>query len=84
MRRLVLLALLLGPAVALAEEEVRPAAIPPLETSVVLTGHEGLVRTLVFHPEGALLASRGPDRTLRLWSLEKEASIAVLTLPRAG
>ena len=84
MRRLVLLALLLGPAVALAEEEPRPTAIPPLETSVVLTGHEGLVRTLAFHPEGALLASGGPDRTLRLWSLEKEASIAVLTLPRGG
>ncbi len=67
-----------------AEEETGEHAIPRLETTVELEGHEMLVRTLAFHPEGTVLASGGPDRTLRLWSVEQAESIATLTLPGSG
>jgi len=79
-----LLAGLLGPSAVRAEEEVGPGPIPPLETTGVLEGHEGVVRTLAFDPQGSLLASGGPDRTLRLWSLERAEEIAALRLPRGG
>ena len=82
MRRLLLVILLAAPP-AFAEEATAPP-VPLLETKAELTGHKGWVRTLAFHPDGALLASGGPDRTLRIWDVEKEEQAAIHTLPRGG
>ena len=79
-----LLVLLLGAATAIADDEGGPAAVGNLSTAVELAGHEGMVRTLAFHPEGAVLASGGPDRTLRLWNVEQARAIATLRLPQRG
>ena len=82
-RRLALLPALLlvaaGLSIARAED---PVAL--LETTAELRGHEGLVRTLAFGPKGEILASGGPDRTLRIWRVETAEAIATLTLPRSG
>ena len=86
--RIFTLVFLLGASVAMANakegDEGGAASIPQLETTLVLTGHERWVRTLAFHPQGALLASGGPDRTLRIWNLAKEEQVAIHTLPRGG
>ena len=67
-----------------AEPGARDGAAPRLVTTAQLRGHEGRVRTLAFHPEGKVLASGGPDRTLRLWDLDKGAALASITIPRSG
>ena len=88
--RIFTLVVLLGASVAIANANANAnanegaASIPQLETTLVLTGHEGWVRTLAFHPQGALLASGGPDRTLRVWNLAQEEQVAIHTLPRGG
>lgn len=78
------LVLLLAVSTAVAEEEVEPAPVPPLETKAELTGHRGWVRTLAFDPDGTRLASGGPDRTVRIWSVAEEKQLAIHTIPKGG
>jgi WD40 repeat protein len=33
----------------------------------VITGHDGEIRCVAFHPDGSMIATGGVDRTLRLW-----------------
>ena len=35
-----------------------------------LEGHQNLVRTMSFHPDGKLLASGSRDGTLKLWDMD--------------
>ena len=79
-----LLVILLVVSTASAEEEPAPAPVPPLETKAELTGHRGWVRTLAFDPATTRLASGGPDRTLRIWSVADEKQLAIYTIPAAG
>ncbi|MGH7199906.1 MAG: hypothetical protein ACREJB_04835, partial [Planctomycetaceae bacterium] len=46
-----------------------------------LTGHNGAVFDLAFHPEGRLLASASGDRTVKLWDVETGARLDTFTEP---
>jgi WD40 repeat protein len=43
-----------------------------------LDGHTRAVVSLSFHPQGHLLVSGGPDRTLKLWDVQQGTQIQTL------
>lgn len=47
-------------------------------TSTTLRGHNGLVGSVEFSPDGKLLASGGDDWTFRLWNVDTHQNIATL------
>jgi WD40 repeat protein/DNA-binding SARP family transcriptional activator len=46
-----------------------------------LTGHDGMVSGIAFHPNGVHLASAGVDGSIRLWEVESGECIETLVLP---
>ena len=46
-----------------------------------LSGHTGYVRDVMFSPDGALLASIGDDRTVRLWNVSTGQEVRVFRTP---
>ncbi|TMQ03345.1 MAG: hypothetical protein E6J91_47405, partial [Deltaproteobacteria bacterium] len=56
---------------------------PKLETIRILQGHSGVVESLQFSSNGAMLASVSKDQQLRLWDVDRARSVATLE-PRIG
>ena len=48
----------------------------------LLTGHEGVVRQLVFSPDGNMFTSIGVDKTIRLWETSTGEHLFTLTTPK--
>jgi WD40 repeat protein len=56
---------------------------PDPMTLRILQGHEGVVETLQFSRNGAMLASASKDETLRLWDVDRARAVATFK-PRVG
>jgi len=47
-----------------------------------LTGHINTVRSIIFSPDGLMVASGGEDETIRLWNIETGVCIKTLKAER--
>jgi len=69
---------------ALEEEEylaISPDTALQMEQLLVLEGHSGYVRDVAFSPDGAILATSGDDRAIRLWAIPSGEPLAVFDTP---
>jgi WD40 repeat protein len=64
-------------------EPLIPSLLPPHSAlSLLLTGHEGTVRTFAIHPDSNALTTAGnstPDQTVRIWDLKNGVELHCLT-----
>jgi WD40 repeat protein len=64
---------------------LRPPAIPlNAGQTAVFRGHDFFVASVVFSPDGRILASGSDDRTIRLWDTQTGASLAILRGHKRG
>ena len=61
-----------------ASREPTGAAPMPTALRAVLPGHADWIQAVAFAPQGHRLASASNDRTIRVWDVDAERSIAVL------
>ena len=60
------------------KNQAAPAA-KPLRPLATLSGHQGRIWQLAYHPETKILASASDDQTVRLWNIATQDCLGVLT-----
>jgi WD40 repeat protein len=79
MRRLIrLLALFHVAALAIASAEPSRATEPEPLLSLETGGHMGVIRAVLFTPDGKQLISAGDDKVIRIWDLETGRTVRIL------
>ncbi len=51
--------------------------LPTVAQQAVLSGHQGLIRAIAFHPDGAVLATGGDDGAIHFWDADNGASLGL-------
>ena len=68
------IAILGSPPTSVANIEVAPSLLATFDTG----GHRGLIRTVIFTPDGSSLISVGDDKQIRIWDLKTGNTVRII------